>query len=113
MNVGIGTFFLSIGSCDIPRVHIYLYFSIYLYMIRPMPSCSTQPQLQDRAEGVQDRAEGVQDRAEGVQDRPEGVDDGGEIHFSTFYSFSEYDLPQCRSAMNLFFSSIVSLEEHC
>ena len=40
-----------------------------------MPSCSTQPQLQDRAEGVQDRAEGVQDRAEGVQDRPEGVDD--------------------------------------
>ena len=99
MNVGIGTFFLSIGSCDIPRVHIYLYFSIYLYMIRPMPSCSTQPQLQDRAEGV--------------QDRPEGVDDGGEIHFSTFYSFSEYDLPQCRIAMNVFFSSIVSLEEHC
>ena len=92
MNVGIGTFFLSIGSCDIPRVHIYLYFSIYLYMIRPMPSCSTQPQLQerpdgvqDRPEGVQDRAEGVQDRAEGVQDRAEGVDDGGEkifLHFT-------------------------------
>ncbi|CAL8376043.1 unnamed protein product [Arctogadus glacialis] len=50
---------------------------------RPMPSCSTQPKLQDRPEGVQgrpegvqDRPEGVQDRAEGVQDRAEGVDDG-------------------------------------
>ncbi|CAL8293014.1 unnamed protein product [Arctogadus glacialis] len=43
---------------------------------RPMPSCSTQPQLQERPEGVQDRPEGVQDRPEGVQDRAEGVDDG-------------------------------------
>ncbi|CAL8403794.1 unnamed protein product [Boreogadus saida] len=45
---------------------------------RPMPSCSTQPQLQDRPEGVQDRPEGVQDRAEGVQDRAEGVQDRAE-----------------------------------
>ena len=77
---------------------------MYLYMIRPKsprPSTATQPQIQDRAEGVQDIAEGVQDIAEGVQDIAEGVDDSGDINFSTFYSYSrpKFDLPQFRSAI--------------
>ena len=63
---------------------------MYLYMIRPKsprPSTATQPQIQDRAEGVQDIAE--------------GVDDSGDINFSTFYSYSrpKFDLPQFRSAI--------------